>query len=59
MEVGLKDEEIQLKEASDKTAALLDDLEKESKKANQKSDEVELTTMNCKKQQEQISKEKD
>jgi dynein heavy chain, axonemal len=59
MEVGLKDEEIQLKEASDKTAALLDDLEKESKKANQKSDEVELTTMNCKKQQEQIAKEKD
>jgi len=34
MEVGLRDEETQLKEASEKTEKLLEDLEKESKKAN-------------------------
>lgn len=33
MEVGLKEEEIQLKEATEKTERLLEDLEKESKKA--------------------------
>ena len=33
MEAGLKEEEAQLKEASDKTERLLEDLEKESKKA--------------------------
>jgi len=32
MEVGLKDEEAQLKEASNKTDLMLQDLEKESKK---------------------------
>jgi len=40
MEVGLKEEEAQLKEASEKTDRLLEDLEKESKKANKKNDEV-------------------
>lgn len=33
MEIGLKEEETQLKEASEKTERLLEDLEKESKKA--------------------------
>lgn len=33
MEVGLKEEEAQLKEASDRTEKLLEDLEKESRKA--------------------------
>ena len=49
MEVGLKEEEAQLKEASEKTERLLEDLEKESKKAKQKNDEVEATTAQCKK----------
>jgi dynein heavy chain len=44
MEVGLKEEEIQLKEATEKTERLLEDLEKESKKAKIKNDEVEATT---------------
>lgn len=47
MEVGLKEEENLLKEASDKTELLLNDLEKESKKAKQKNDEVEATTKAC------------
>lgn len=36
MGVALREEEAQLKEASEKTEKLLEDLEKESKKANQK-----------------------
>lgn len=59
MEVGLKDEEAQLKEASEKTDRLLEDLEKESKKAKQKNDEVEATTAQCKKQADMIAVEKD
>ena len=59
MEVGLKEEEAQLKEASEKTERLLEDLEKESKKAKQKNDEVEATTAQCKKQADMIAVEKD
>lgn len=59
MEVGLKDEEAQLKEASEKTERLLTDLEKESKKAKQKNDEVEETTAQCKKQADNIAIEKE
>ena len=59
MEVGLKDEEIQLKEASDKTQTLLNDLEHESKKATLKGEEVEKTTIACKEQAEEIRIEKE
>ena len=45
MEIGLKEEEGLLKEASEKTDRLLEDLEKESKKAKSKNDEVETTTI--------------
>jgi hypothetical protein len=38
MEVLLKDEETKLKDASDKTDALIADIEKESKKAKIKND---------------------
>lgn len=59
MEVGLKEEEAQLKEASEKTERLLEDLEKESKKAKIKNDEVEATTAQCKKQADMIAVEKE
>ena len=59
MEVALKEEEGQLKDASEKTDRLLEDLEKESKKAKQKSDEVETTTIQCKKQADMIAIEKE
>jgi dynein heavy chain len=47
-----------LKEAQEKTDKLLQNLEKESKKANQKKDEVEATTKACKQQKEMIDAEK-
>lgn len=47
MEVGLKEEEVQLREASDKTDKLLVNLEKEKKKAKQKEEEVEQTKEQC------------
>lgn len=47
MEVSLKDEETKLKEASDKTDLLLADIDKESKKAKIKNDQVEKTTSDC------------
>lgn len=43
MEVGLREEEIKLKEASEKTEKLLEDLEKENRKAMIKKEEVEAT----------------
>lgn len=59
MEISLKEEEIQLNEATEKTNQLLANLEKESKKANQKGDEVAATTKQCESQAEQISKERE
>lgn len=59
MEVGLKEEENQLKEAADKTDKLLINLEKEKKKANQKAEEVEATNQQCRKQADMISREKE
>lgn len=50
MEIVLKEEDIQLQEASAKTDLLVQDLNKEEKKAKVKQDEVELTTRNCEKQ---------
>ena len=47
MEVSLKEEETKLKEASDKTDLLIADIEKESKKAKIKNDQVEKTTQEC------------
>ena len=47
MEVSLKEEESKLKEASDKTDILIADIEKESKKAKIKNDQVEKTTLEC------------
>ena len=47
MEISLKDEETKLKEASDKTDLLIADIEKESKKAKIKNDQVEKTTTDC------------
>lgn len=47
MEVSLKEEETKLKEASDKTDLLIADIEKESKKAKIKNDQVEKTTAEC------------
>jgi len=47
MEISLKDEETKLKEASDKTDLLIADIEKESKKAKIKNDQVEKTTSDC------------
>lgn len=41
MEVGLKEEEVKLKEAQEKTEKLLANLEVESKKANAKNEIVE------------------
>jgi len=54
MEVGLKEEEFQLREASEKTEKMVDTVTKEKKKANQKAEEVEQTNQNCKKQAEMI-----
>ena len=59
MEIGLKDEESQLKEASDKTDIMLQDLEKESKKVKLKNDEVEAITAACKKNAEMIATERE
>ena len=47
MEILLKDEELKLKEASDKTDILIADIEKEAKKAMIKNDQVEKTTSDC------------
>jgi hypothetical protein len=47
MEILLKDEELKLKEASDKTDILIADIEKEAKKAKIKNDQVEKTTSDC------------
>lgn len=44
MEVSLKEEEVQLNEATEKTNALLANLDKEQKKAQQKGEEVAATT---------------
>ena len=38
---------MKLKEASDKTDLLIQDIEKESKKAKIKNDQVEKTTSDC------------
>lgn len=43
MEISLKEEEIQLNEATEKTNQLLTNLDRESKKANQKGEEVAAT----------------
>lgn len=59
MEVILKEEDNQLKEAKDKTEAIMKKLEVESKKVKKKKDEVEQTTNNCKRQADQINKEKE
>jgi hypothetical protein len=48
MEVGLKEEENQLKEKQDQTDKILANLEIESRKASQKQEEVETNTKNCK-----------
>lgn len=48
MEVGLKKEEILLKDASEKTENLINELKKEKAKANKKAEEVEATTNACK-----------
>jgi dynein heavy chain len=48
MEVQLKDEDNQLREAQEKSDKLLANLEQESRKANQKNEEVEATTKQCK-----------
>jgi dynein heavy chain len=47
MQVGLKHEEAQLKEGSDKTDLMLQDLEKESKKVKLKNEEVKAITAAC------------
>lgn len=59
MEVSLKDEESKLKEASDKTDLLIADIEKESKKAKIKNDQVEKTTSDCEAQAAQIARDKE
>lgn len=59
MEVSLKEEESKLKEASDKTDILIADIEKESKKAKTKNDQVEKTTTDCLQQAQQIAKDKE
>jgi len=40
MEIGLKEEEIKLKEATEKTEELLDNLEIKKKETNRKAEEV-------------------
>jgi hypothetical protein len=47
MKVVLKQEEIKLKESSDKSDKLLKELEIENKKAKEKGDEVAIVTENC------------
>ncbi len=59
MEVSLKDEETKLKEASDKTDLLIADIDKESKKAKIKNDQVEKTTADCLAQAAQIARDKE
>lgn len=59
MEVGLKEEENMLKEAQEKTDKLLANLEIESKKANQKNEEVEQTTKQCQEQADMIARERE
>jgi dynein heavy chain, axonemal len=59
MEVSLKEEESRLKDASDKTDILIADIEKESKKAKTKNDQVEKTTSDCLQQASQIAKDKE
>lgn len=59
MEGGLKDEEAQLKEASDKTEIMLTDLSKEERKVTQKNNEVEAITSACKKNAEMIAAERE
>ncbi len=59
MEVLLKDEELKLKDASDKTDLLIADIEKEAKKAKIKNDQVEKTTADCMLQAAQIAKDKE
>jgi len=59
MEVGLKEEEAQLREAQDKTEKLLQNLELESKKAQVKNEEVEQTTKQCQDQADMIARERE
>ncbi|KAL4479549.1 hypothetical protein ABPG72_018535, partial [Tetrahymena utriculariae] len=59
MEVLLKEEEIQLSQATEKTNQLLSNLDMESKKANQKGEEVAAINIQCEIQAQQISKEKE
>ena len=59
MQVGLKHEEAQLKEGSDKTDLMLQDLEKESKKVKLKNEEVKAITAACKKNAEMIATERE
>ena len=59
MGVALKEEEGQLKEASDKTEVLLKNLDKENKKAEAKAEEVKAKSEKCEKDAEEILKEKE
>jgi len=59
MKVILKQEEIKLKESSDKSDKLLKELEIENKKAKEKGDEVAIVTENCVGQRNQIMEEKE
>ena len=59
MKVILKQEEIKLKESSDKSDKLLKELEIENKKAKEKGDEVAIVTENCVGQRNQIMDEKE
>ncbi|KAL4465245.1 hypothetical protein ABPG74_001959 [Tetrahymena malaccensis] len=59
MENLLKNEEIQINEATEKTNQLLTNLEKERKKSNLKEEEIASTNKQCQTQAQQISKEKE
>lgn len=50
MKVVLKQEEVELKEASEATDKFLKELEVENKKAKEKADEVSIVASNCKTQ---------